>query len=333
MHIDLRTVSIKPLRHTFTHIAKRIGGDKPATRYQEGTFDIQATHNFHYRPTWAPEFELFDQSRTKIVMADWYALRDPRQFYYGTYTQARARQQENVEASFEFVESRGLDLALPDAVRQMAIDILLPLRHVAWGGNMNNAYICAYGYGTAMTAPHIFHAMDQLGIAQYLTRLGLLLGEPELLDTAKSQWMDDIKWQGLRHQVEDMFVMQDWVELFVAQNFVLDGVLYPLIYQHIVDGDMTSNGGSAIAMLTQFMGEWHSETTRWIDAQIKTMTSESEANKQLLNTWTQAWFNRSMQAITPLAQHALKNHATEILSEVASAFKQRAEKLGLTLTV
>ena len=42
MQIDLRTVSIKPLRQTFDHVAARIGGDKPASRYQEGTLDLQA---------------------------------------------------------------------------------------------------------------------------------------------------------------------------------------------------------------------------------------------------------------------------------------------------
>ena len=32
-----------------------------------------------------------------------------------------------------------------------ALDVLVPLRHVEWGGNMGNSYMCAYGYGTAIT--------------------------------------------------------------------------------------------------------------------------------------------------------------------------------------
>ena len=32
MQIDLRTVSITPLRQTYTHIAERLGADKPASR-------------------------------------------------------------------------------------------------------------------------------------------------------------------------------------------------------------------------------------------------------------------------------------------------------------
>ena len=36
MQIDLRTVSIKPLRQTFDAVAAHIGADKPASRYLEG---------------------------------------------------------------------------------------------------------------------------------------------------------------------------------------------------------------------------------------------------------------------------------------------------------
>ncbi|MDE2371210.1 MAG: aromatic/alkene monooxygenase hydroxylase subunit beta [Burkholderiales bacterium] len=329
--MDLRTVSIKPLRHTFDHVAKRIGGDKPATRYQEGTFDLQATHNFHYRPTWDPDHEIFDPRRTAIVMADWYAFKDPRQFYYGTYTQARARQQESTEANFEFVEQRGLAAALPDAVRRMAIELLLPLRHLAWGGNMNCAYICAYGYGTGISQPHIYQAMDQLGIAQFLTRIGLLLDEPEALDRAKLQWLQDPKWQGLRRYVEDVFVVKDWFEVFVAQNLVLDGLIYPLVYEHVVDDVLTMKGGTAVAMLTKFMTEWHAETAKWVDAQIKTAAAESPANQAQVASWIRHWLARGLEACAPLAEFALDEDGPGTLATVAAQLQARIAKSGVTL--
>ena len=74
MQIDLRTVSITPLRQTYQHIAERQGADKPASRYIEATMDVQPQANFHYRPTWQPEHELFDAGRTRIVMQDWYRV-------------------------------------------------------------------------------------------------------------------------------------------------------------------------------------------------------------------------------------------------------------------
>ncbi len=84
MTVEIRTKGVKPLASSFGHLQRRFG-DKPATRYQEATFDIQSTANFHYKPLWDPEREMFDARRTAIVMKDWYQLKDPRQFYYGNY--------------------------------------------------------------------------------------------------------------------------------------------------------------------------------------------------------------------------------------------------------
>ena len=137
MNIDLQAREIQPLRSTFARVAAYTG-DKPASRYHEATLGMQPAANFHYRPTWEPEFELFDATRTAVKLADWDALRDPRQFYYANWTMARARQQEAMEANYQFVESRNLIAKTSDAVRAKAVEVLMPLRHVAWGANMNN---------------------------------------------------------------------------------------------------------------------------------------------------------------------------------------------------
>ena len=229
MNIDLQAREITPLRQTYAHVAKHIGGDKAASRYQEATMGAQPSANFHYRPTWDPDHELFDASRSAVVLADWYVLKDPRQFYYATWTMTRARQQDTMESNFQFVDARDMVSKIPDGIRDHALKILLPLRHAAWGANMNNSAMCAYGYGTAFTAPAMFHAMDNLGVAQYLTRLGLALDDPAALDDGKQAWLTDPRWQVLRRYLEDTFVVMDPFELFIAQNLAIDGLLYPLI--------------------------------------------------------------------------------------------------------
>jgi phenol hydroxylase P1 protein len=329
MQIDLRTVSIKPLRHTFDHIARRFG-DRPASRYQEGTYDVQQTTIFHYRPFWDPEHELFDAGRTQIRMKDWYAFKDPRQYYYGSYTIARARQQEAVASNFEMIEDRGLTALLADDLKQTALDVLVPMRHVEWGGNMNNSYITAYGYGTAITQPCLYHAMDHLGIAQYLTRLGLELGEPAVLDAAKSAWLGAPMWQGLRRQVEDSFVVKDWFELYVAQNLALEGLINPLLYDHL-DSEFSSSGGTAISMMTRFMGEWHVETAKWVDAQIKVAAAESRENAALLHGWLTQHRDRVIPALVPIAQRAFGGKADSVMGVVVEQFNTRCRKLGLAV--
>ena len=329
MQIDLRTVAIKPLRQTFDHIAERFG-DKAASRYQEGTYDIQAVTNFHYRPLWDKEREQYDPRRTAIKMADWYAFKDPRQYYYGTYTIARAKQQDAAESNFDMVEERGLADMIPAPLRKLALEVLVPLRHLEWGGNMNNTYICAYGYGTAITQPALFHGMDHLGIAQYLTRIGLVLGDVAVLDEAKEAWMGDAKWQGLRRYMEDSFVVGDWFELFVAQNLVLEGLVNPLIFDYL-DSEFSAQGGTAISMMTRFMGEWYPETVKWVDAQIKVAAAESPENKALVTGWVQDYRGRMIAALAPLAEHAFGSKAGSVMDEVVTNFNARCSKLGLAV--
>ena len=117
MHIDIKTKNVETIRNTFSHIVRRLG-DKPASRYQEATYDIQPTHNFHYRPTWQPQYELYDERRTAIKMDDWYKFLDPRQYYYGAYVMNRAKMQETADQNFTFVEKRGLLTLMPDEVKQ-----------------------------------------------------------------------------------------------------------------------------------------------------------------------------------------------------------------------
>lgn len=330
MNIDLQARAIQPLRHTFARVAAYTG-DKTASRYQEATLGVQPTANFQYRPTWEPEFELFDTGRTAVKMADWDALRDPRQFYYANWTMARARQQEGMESSYQFVESRGLIAKMPDALRAQACAVLMPLRHVAWGANMNNCQVCSRGYGTVFTAPAMFHAMDQLGVAQYLTRLGLALEEPGALDAGKNDWLHAERWQPLRRHVEDLLVVQDPFEVFMAQNLSLDGLLFPLIYTHFVDDHLALQGGTAVSMLTVFMTEWHAESARWIDAVVKVAAAESDANRTLISDWYRTSTDKAQAALAPVADIALGVHGSEILQSVRNALDARARKAGLAL--
>lgn len=330
MQIDLRTVSIQPLRQAYDHLVRRFG-DKPASRYQEGSYDIQAAENLHYRPTWAPDQALYDASLTRIVMQDWYALKDPRQFYYSTYTLARARQQDSMEANFEFVESRGLVGQLDGESRRLALDLLVPLRHAAWGANQNNSLICGYGFGAIFTQPCMYQAMDNLGIAQYLSRLGLLLGDVEALEAGKRAWQSAPQWQPLRRYVEDTLVLRDPFELFVAQNLALDGLLYPLVYERAVDDELAGRGASAVAMLTCFMSDWAQETRKWIDAVLKVAAAESADNAAVLGDWSRQWSNRAAAALLPLLEPLYGKRADEVVGEQMGVLQARLEKLGIRL--
>jgi phenol hydroxylase P1 protein len=181
----------------------------------------------------------------------------------------------------EFVEKRDLLRQLPDEARQLVQRVVVPLRHLEWGANMNARQVSAYGFGTALTQATSMAMMDRLGGPVLLAR-GPAAGRQhgrELL-AAKADWLAHPAWQGLRREVERLFVTPDCIEVLVAQNLVADGLLYPWLQQF--DGWMGRRFGPALSNVLDHPMRWHEESAKWIDAVVKTAVAESEANRALV---------------------------------------------------
>ena len=84
-------------------------------------------------------------------------------------------------------------------------------------------------------------------------------------------------------------------------------------------------------MVCAFMPDWFGETSRWVDASIKTAAAESPHNAQLLAGWTNAWLARATDALEPVATLALGEGAGSVLETVVDLFKARVAKLGVAL--
>ncbi len=325
MSIDIKTAGVDPVRKTFDHIAAKLGPGKAPTRYQEGTFGLQPDANFHYRPTWDPRFELYDRARTKLVMNDFEDLLDPRQYYYATYTIQRAKQQESLEKNFSFVEKRNMLATLEPSWAEKIRRYIVPLRHVHWAANNNNTAITAHGWGAPITSAAMFQATDHLGIAQYITRIALVLdnNNPAILDAAKKCWLEDPVWQPLRRFTEDTMVVEDWFELLVVQNFLIDTAIHKFAFEYF-DAELANNGGGAFAMLSEFMVEWHAEAGRWVDAVMKVAAEESAANSALLAEWIATWTPRVEEALSPLTHEALGGVGDEALANIMNVLATRS---------
>lgn len=330
MNLDIASIEIEPKRHTYGHIAERFGEDRPASRYEEAMYDAQPTENFHYRPQWEPEFEIYDVKRTAIVMSDWYKLLDPRKFHYMTYVSTRATQNAANIQSFDFLEKRGILDRMSESSKNKAYDYLTPLRHYEYGANLNNLTIVSRGYGTALTSACLFHASDRVGMAQHVTKIILALSgnETEKLDMGKEAWLNESKWQGLRKAVEDTLVIKDPMKLFVAQNVILDAFVIPILIIQFAQ-NMAENGETAISMMNEFITTWYEESSVWVDSVIKTVALESAENKGLLENWAKEYINIAENAILPLAGYS--DNAEGIVSTVKQNLVKRLNKIGLGL--
>jgi len=68
-------------------------------------------------------------------------------------------------------------------------------------------------YGAALNQACTYASFDHLGIAQYLTRLGLALGDVDALKAGKASWEKDAEWQPLRQFVEETLVTRDVMDI------------------------------------------------------------------------------------------------------------------------
>jgi len=331
MSVHISTKTVQPVRNNFDYTARRIGKSKTASRYQEAVYDIQPTTNFHYPPTWEQGKDIYDVTRTSIVMEDWYKFTDPRQYYYTSYVSARAKQQESMDNNITMTEKNGLLKSVSSELLNQIKSILVPLRHVEYGANMNNQDICDKGYGTSITSLASFNGFDRIGIAQYISRIALLIdeNEEEGLLQGKKDWIESNTWQPLRHAMEDIFVLEDWFEIMVAQNVVMDGLIYPLIYDKYIK-QVAGSGAGTLVLLTQFMSDWYKETTRWTNELLKVTAAESDENKKLLSDWSNKWIERLEEALTPISSAAFNGNVSQ-LSEVRAELEARIKKQGINL--
>ena len=84
-------------------------------------------------------------------------------------------------------------------------------------------------------------------------------------------------------------------------------------------------------MLTRFQREWAGETAKWIDSVLKVAAAESPENKAHLASWINAFRERAVKALTPVAAIAFGDKAGAMLDEVVLQLNTRAAKAGIPL--
>lgn len=332
MQYELRTQVIEPSRNTFTHLVERYG-DRPATRYQEGTVDLQATEHFHYRPLWDPSHEIYDPTYSAFRLSDPYSFVDPRQYYYAPYVTSRASMADAFAATLSYLDARSLLERLPAAWRDLMARLVIPLRHYESGAQMISCEATRFSYGATIAACAGFAAFDRIGNAQSLSRIGIALGggSADLLASAKESWMRDEALQPLRKGVEELLIEPDWAVALIGLD-TIDRLLFSLLYSHLDDAAISAGAGS-FSLLAQHQADWFADQRKWIDALYKAWVGDpetGEANKKLLADTVDAALATALPAVTAIAAAAdslVDAGATDAVQASASTVREQIAAL------
>lgn len=304
MQYELRTQVIEPIRPTFQHLVERLG-DRPASRYEEGTIGVQATEHFHYRPLWDPGHELYDPDYSALKLTDPYSFTDPRQYYYAPYVSTRALMFDAFARTLDYIDDHDLFGAMDPAWRDLTVAVLLPMRHYEGGAQLVSVTGARFAYGTSVEQCLSYAAFDRIGNAQTISRVGLAMSGADDLAEARRHWLAGEPLQPLRRYVEEAMAERDWAVAAFAIDLT-DRLLYPLLYRHLDHAALTA-GQSALSLSVQHLHAWYADQRRWLDALLRAWTADpghGEANAAALAEATRAWLPRAEQAVAALAAAA-----------------------------
>ena len=275
MQYELRTQVIEAKRKTFANLTERFG-DRPASRYEEGSIDIQAVTNFHYRPLWDPEHEIYDESYSAVRLSDTYSFTDPRQLYYFPYVTARSHLHEAFGSTLSYLDSRSLLEKMPAAWKTAVAQAVIPMRHYESGAQLLAAYGCRFAWGTTIEKCLSYSAFDRIGNAQMLSRAGIALdgGTDALLGEAKTQWLENADLQPLRKYIELLMPEKDWAVALVGLD-LMDQLLYGLLYTHL-DEAALMGGAGGYSLIAQHFAGWFADQRRWVDALYRAWLADGE---------------------------------------------------------
>lgn len=300
MPYEIKQNVIDPVRMGFDWVERRLG--RTANRYQEASIEVQPEENFHYRPLWDPTHEIFDETRSRLRLSDWYAFTDPRQYYYYPYNVARSKAAEQMNSSLQYMNDSGVFENLGEPWKRFFTDLLGPLRHYEYGAQLALAEISRFSYGTTIEQCAIYSAFDHLGNAQQITKLVLQFPDSlALLAHAKELWMDGAALQPIRQYIEDALVVGDWGEQWVALQVCMASYLYPLLFKQAETiGQKTGLGMGGMALRSFYT--WYRDDRRWSEELLSVFAKEEQyPNRMVLGELLSQWRERARTAVLPLA--------------------------------
>jgi phenol hydroxylase P1 protein len=328
---------VDPKRQTFDNLVERFG-DRPASRYQEGSFDLQATEHFHYRPTWDPIHEIYDPDYTALQLTDPYSFVDPRQYYYAAYVADASARYESFAQTLKYIEDRRLLDRLPEEWRHTMVTSVLPLRHYEQGGQLISSNACRFAWGTTISQAAVYAAFDRIGNAQVLSLVGLALagGAADTLTEAKKNWLYAAPLQGLRRLVEEALVEPDWAAGLVALDLA-DAQLYPMLFTHMDDRALF-HGAGAYSLLARHLNDWYTSQRKWLQALYKAWANDpdhGDGNRKALGDIVARWYPQVTDAVRSLAQGIAALGSVTVVSAAARGAAEAAAdltKLGVPVT-
>jgi methane monooxygenase component A beta chain/propane monooxygenase small subunit len=294
----------------FTYIRprkRRLSEYEAVTCYTQpdpGAFDKQG---WYLRTTEGRTAWMADS--TRLRHPHWFDFRDPSSQWQRTYVRMQAEQE------------RSIGRATEDAAEQGAFDDLDPtwLHEVVAGHYRVWSYL-EYGLFRAFAAAQrealsdtigtvfCFEGVDRMRHAQDIVLYLMDLEEaiPGFVDQKqKSTWLGDPIYQPSRLVVEQLMAFDDWAELAVAVNLVLDPILSEVGLSQLVRRFGSFHGDQVTPAIVATAERDRRRNRLWTEELVRMTTdaalAEADDNRATIQSWLDTWTPLVVEAALALA--------------------------------
>jgi len=325
---------------------------RKATHYEDMTLDVQPDPARYLLQDWIINFPdgtpTYSKEWTRCKSSDWHKFRAVDQEWEKTHYQRQSTIVGAIQSVIENGRRSGAPSRFDKTWVKVLADHLGAYKHAEFGLGTSLMQAQRYGFTQMINNAILTNSSYKLRFAQDLT---LYLGEIGLdieggidKDAGKRHWLDDPVWQGTRRAVEAIMGATDYLEQYIAVNYVFEPLVGELFRSGFVmqlapaqndfitpavvsaaEGDYERNLANAAELVNVLLTDkdfaLHNKIiiTEWIDKHARACV---EAGNKLQPVWAQptvktASFTEAMDSAKKRFASALSQSGLSVPSVAA----------------
>jgi methane monooxygenase component A beta chain/propane monooxygenase small subunit len=254
------------------------------------------------RPAWLSE-------STKLRHPHWFDFRDPSAQWQRTYVRMQAEQERSIHRITEdAAAARAFDDLDPTWLQEIIGGHYRVWSYLEYG--LFRAFAPAQREALSDTLGNVlcFEGVDRIRHAQAIVIYMMAIEENVTGFTdqnGKSAWLEGPIYQPSRRIVEQLLAFDDWAELAVVVNLVLDPILGEVGLSQLIRRFGSFHGDQVTPMIVSTVERDRRRNQAWTEELVRMVTDPStglaDENRAVIQSWIDEWTPLVVDAAAALA--------------------------------
>lgn len=252
---------------------------------------------------------LWRRDSTQLMHPRWFDFRDPAGLWQRTYVRMQAEQERAVELAVESSVNAGVFAEVsPVWLREVLGRHYRVWTYFEYGMFRACAQAQRETLSDTLGSVLCFESVDRMRHAQdvILYLMNLEKAVAGFTDNgAKAEWLNEPLYQPARRMTEEIMALNDWGELAVAVNLVIDPLFSEVGVSQLIRRSAPYQGDSVTPTLVLFAERDRQRNLAWTAELVKMVTmpelEQREHNRRIIQDWIARWSPLVLNATEALA--------------------------------